>query len=313
MRWLKRGHVFVPTGQHEWMQCFAQVPRGLLLDDRLRMYFTCRPKPDPAGDFISYTAYVDLDKLNPTRVLDVCNEPAMVLGSPGTFDCHGIMPGTAILCGRELRMYYTGWNRTIGVPYNQAVGLAISGDNGRTFQRTHVGPILSRTREEGFLQNGPFVMLENDVFHMWYSSGTGWLSTGDKLECVYVLMHATSRDGIEWKREGRSCMPAIITDECQNCPTVVHLAGLYHMWFCFRPPVDFRRSGTGYRLGHAVSKDLMTWHRDDVEGDIPLSMQGWDSSMICYPWVQRIGDEVHLFYCGNGMGKSGFGFATLVQ
>lgn len=311
MRWIKRGLVFVPDGRYDWMQSFAQVPRGLLLHDRLRMYFTCRPRPDAVGNYVSLTGYVDLDICDPTRVLEVCREPVMPLGGPGTFDCHGIMPGTAISQGKEIWMYYTGWNRTVGVPYHQAIGLAVSRDHGKTFERTHAGPVISRTREEGYLQNGPLVILADGLYHMWYSSGTGWITGDAKMECVYVLMHATSRNGIEWQREGQPCMPFVIDNECQNCPTVAYFDGAYHMWFCYRPAVDFRRTGMGYRLAYATSSDLLTWRRDDEAGDLPLSVEGWDSEMICYPWVQQIGGTFHLFYCGNGMGKAGFGFATL--
>jgi len=40
---------------------------------------------------------------------------------------------------------------------------------------------------------------------------------------------------------------------------------------------------------------------------IGLSEDGWDSEMICYPFVFRHKDKTYMLYCGNGYGKTGFG------
>lgn len=39
----------------------------------------------------------------------------------------------------ELWMYYVGWSRLQSVPYNWAIGLAISIDNGQTFTKKYKG------------------------------------------------------------------------------------------------------------------------------------------------------------------------------
>jgi len=54
-----------------WMRSHAQGPSALLLDDRVRIYFSCRPTPDSDGQYVSYSAFVDVDRRDPTQILRV--------------------------------------------------------------------------------------------------------------------------------------------------------------------------------------------------------------------------------------------------
>src|SRR4051794_3793402 len=89
--WRKRGMIFRPDGQGGWMNSHAQVPTALLLQDRIRVYISSRPK---AG--LSLTGYVDLDIAAPDHVIGVSSKPILDLGGPGTFDEHGIMPSAVL-------------------------------------------------------------------------------------------------------------------------------------------------------------------------------------------------------------------------
>jgi hypothetical protein len=55
----------------------------------------------------------------------------------------------------------------------------------------------------------------------------------------------------------------------------------------------------------------LNWSRDDAAHGLPAAAAGWDSSMTCYPFVTAFDDRVHLFYNGNGFGRSGIGYAQL--
>jgi hypothetical protein len=79
----------------------------------------------------------------------------------------------------------------------------------------------------------------------------------------------------------------------------------YHMWFSYR-------SGTGlkYRIGYAHSHDSIIWERKSNSG-IDVSISGWDSEMICYPFVFDFKGNRYMLYNGNDFGKTGFGLAIL--
>jgi predicted GH43/DUF377 family glycosyl hydrolase len=308
--WKKQGKIFAPDGRYEWMHSHAQNPSILILEDRLRVYFTCRSNKDANGNVTAVTTFVDLNKDNPGEVLYVHDRPILSFGSIGAFDQFGFMPGAVIKVKNEVWLYYVGWMRCQGAPYNHAIGLAVSKDDGVTFDRMGRGPLFGRTLKEPFLQNSPYVFQENGLFHMWYSSGTDWLEYEQRMESIYVLMHATSCDGINWKRESAPCVEYKVEYECQTNPSVIKIGDKYHMWFCYRHGINFRNDERGYRIGYAWSDNLTNWHRDDDLGELHPSSNGWDSQMVCYPCVVHLNNKYNLFYSGNYFGRDGFGYAV---
>jgi predicted GH43/DUF377 family glycosyl hydrolase len=307
MRWRKRGLVFAPAGRGGWMLTHAQVPTVLPLDDRLRVYFASRPRPD-----LSLTAFVDLDRDDPARVIGVHETPILELGRPGTFDADGVMPSCAVRHDNEVWLYYSGWSRLAGrAPYNNATGLAVSSDGGVTFTRRFVGPILDRAAEEPWSATSPEVVRDGARWRMCYSSGVDWIEVEGKLEHVYVIKSATSNDGLAWRRNGRAVLPVHSADESQTRPAVCYLDGWWHMWFAFRGSRGFRDTGATYRIGYARSRDLAHWERDDEAAGIAPSATGWDQQMIAYPSIAIVGERVLMFYNGNGFGADGFGYAEL--
>jgi predicted GH43/DUF377 family glycosyl hydrolase len=293
------------------MMSHAQNPCALILEDRIRVYFTCRPRPDKNGQFTSAIAFVEIDRADPMRVLTIHDRPLLEPGLLGAFDEFGTMPGAVLRVGDEVWMYYAGWMRCHGAPYNHALGLAISGDGGITFKRYGAGPVITRTPNEPYLQNSPFVSLGDDGFHMWYSSATRWLIDNGRPESVYVLMQATSADGIRWERDGLPILPTLSPAECQTNPSILALNGRFHMWFSHRHGTQFRNRERGYRGGYASSDNLRTWSRCDELSILEPSDAGWDSEMVCYPNVFRHGEELWMLYSGNHFGRDGFGLATI--
>jgi predicted GH43/DUF377 family glycosyl hydrolase len=306
MRWSKRGQIFCARGQAGWMHTHAQIPTVLVGDDRLRIYFATRPRPN-----LSLTTFLDVAREDPGHILYLHDRPVLEPGPSGTFDEHGIMPSCACWVDDEVWLYYGGWSRRASVPYSNWTGLAISTDGGTSFRKAFEGPIIDRTPNELYSATGCFVYREATRWHAWYASGTEWIDVDGSLEEVYRVKHATSRDGIRWERDGRDLLPASRRHEPTHRPTVVRIDDRYHMWFCHRDVRDFRDGAGSYRLGYAISDDLTSWHRDDAHATLPVSSDGWDSTMIAYPFVVKNGDDYLLFYNGNGFGASGFGYASL--
>ena len=308
--WKKLGRVFIPDGHLPWMKHYAQVPTPILLDDRIRVFFTTRPDPDLNGDFISYTTFLDVSINDPTKILYVHETSVLPLGDLGSFDQFGVMPCCTVWRDKKLWLYYVGWARSRGAPWQSSIGLAISDNNGLTFQKLGKGPLVTRTLQEPYVQGSPFVLDLGYINHLWYLSGISWTANEGRMESIYRLMHATSLDGVTWDRNGIECVEALFDDECQARPSVIIEGDTAHMWFSYRHGVDFRNPHRGYGIGYAFSNDLLTWHRRDDLAGISKSIDGWDSEMISYPSILKLKDRYLMFYCGNQMGRDGFGVAV---
>ena len=313
-QWEKLGQVFDPTKVtgRAWMKEFAQAPSTLEFKDYIRVYFSCRPHAAADGQYVSYSAWVDLDKNNLRRILRVAENPILKLGERGTFDEFGTYPVSTIRDGDKIRAYYAGWTRCESVPFNVAIGMAISSDNGETFQRTGPGPVLSYSPDEPFVLSGPKIRFFNGVWHLFYIAGTKWKRVDGRPEPVYRIKVATSEDGINWKkRAGNLIESRVEDDEAQASPDVFYSDGHYHMFFCYRYSSGFRGHERGYRIGYASSTNLLDWRRDDDKCGIDVSAKGWDSEMVSYPHIFEVDETIYMAYLGNQVGRHGFGIARL--
>jgi len=298
------------------MHSYAQNPNVIELEDRMRIYFTTRPDKDKDGAFVSYISFIDIDKNDFTKILFINRIPVLSLGKTGEFDEFGTMPGSIIYIKErnEFWLYYVGWTRMKSVPYNWSIGLAISTDGGYTFKKVGSGPILGDTINEPYLHACPRVWRKSEKeWVMWYNGGTKWNDVNGHKESVYVTMYATSLNGLDWNRDGKQVITSLVNEECQTSPSVIEIKGTFHMLFSYRHGINFRNRDNGYRIGHAFSKDSVTWIREDNTAGIELSNSGWDSEMICYPHLISLRNKIYLFYCGNYFGKEGFGYAELVN
>ncbi len=317
MKWQKLGQIFdfAASPFADKYVSHAQSPQALVLDDRVRIYFSTRINDEP-GKFLSHVQYIDYD-LDLKEVIGHSDHEVIALGKLGCFDEHGIFPLSPTKVGDKVYGYTNGISRRISVAVETGVGFAVSSDDGQTYEKHGDGPILSATTYEPFLVGDPFVRFFDGKFHMFYLFGKKWSeeTAEHPSERVYKIGHALSDDGINWQKTGKSIIPDKIDEnECQALPTVIQIDGRYHMYFCYRHMIGFRdEKGKGYRLGYAYSDDLTDWTRDDDNAGIDLSDEGWDSQMMCYPNVFECNNEVYLLYNGNEFGRTGFGIAKLIR
>ena len=291
---------------------FAQAPETLVRDDHIRLYFSTRPLPDSQGRFKSYSAWLDLDRDDVTNVLRVAKAPVLTLGETGTFDEFGTYPFSPIETDRGILGYYAGWTRCESVPFDVAIGAALSTDGGETFNKLGAGPIIEISPDEPFVMSGPKIRRFNGTYYLFYIAGTKWVKHEGRAEPIYRIRMAQSEDGVTWQKHHHHLIETSIEeDEAQASPDVHYFDGQYHMFFCYRYSTGYRGQSRGYRIGYARSDDLRTWHRDDSRAGLHPSPEGWDSEMVSYPHVFSVGDETFMAYLGNGVGREGFGIARL--
>jgi hypothetical protein len=145
---------------------------------------------------------------------------------------------------------------------------------------------------------------------MWYVSCIKWERLDDgSFKHYYNIKYKESQDGVHW--EVRSKIAIDFKNEYEYAlsrPTVMKDGpDDYKMWYSYRA----QKNIDTYRIGYAESEDGINWTRKDEEAGIDISESGWDSEMICYPYVFDHKGKRYMFFNGNHYGKSGFGLAIL--
>lgn len=310
MKWKKKGLIFRPAGDLEWMATHAGIPTPTKISEEIvRIYFSTRSKA-----IRSAITFIDVEAANPGNIVYVHDQPVLSAGELGTFDDGGVGPYCVVDVDDKKWLYYGGWNAGVTVAYRNAIGLAVSEDGGLTFQRVCPGAIVDRNQWEPHFTTAAEVMRDHGKWRMWYGSATEWTIIDGKPEPRYQIKYAESLDGINWIRDNIVCIKYASELEANARPCVLREDGIYKMWFCFRGSRGYRTNrAESYRLGYAESPDGIEWTRKDGAVGIDRSDEGWDSVMMCYPYIYTHRGKKYLLYNGNGFGESGFGYAVLDQ
>ncbi|GGP18588.1 glycosylase [Silvimonas iriomotensis] len=284
------------------------IPTPLLLNESvIRLFVGCC---DANG--VGRPAWIDVDANNPLKVLGRSSQPLFDIGRPGSFDDNGALPLSVVrLSPTRLYMYYVGFELGVKIRYRLLTGLAISDDNGDTWQRQGDAPILERSAAELYFRCGPQVIKDGD-FRMWYIAGSEWTSVNGKDLPVYEVRHMRSADGIHWPVAGETVLAvdqSSASDEHGfGRPWVYQDAQGWHMYYSLR-----RKSLGAYRIGYASSADGQTWQRHDEAAGLPVSEHGFDDHAIMYAAVIEAGGKTWCFYNGNNFGEAGVGVACRVD
>lgn len=305
--WESESFIYEPTGNNMLSRSHAQLPTPLSINSStFRFFYSSRDEYGQSRPF-----YLDYD-MTSKRTLSIADKPVLELGKPGMFDDKGIMPSSIVRVNNELFFYYIGWNQRTNIGYQLAIGLAISKDNGDTFQKAYEGPILDRSVHDPVFCAAPCVHYNGNEFVMWYISATGWPNYNGKPEPVYLVKRATSQNGIEWVTSDAVSIPYKFEGEAIGRPWVTRTETGFHMWYSTRGSQGYRESaGQHYQLGYAVSVDGIAWQRKDDQFSLKPSGHQWDQHMQEYSSVFTFNNEFYMVYNGNTFGKSGFGLAKL--
>lgn len=306
MKWKKLGKIFEVNKNYDWMYSHSSVPFAEnIKDDLFKIYFSSRNENNESS-----IGHILIDIKYPNEILDISKTPTLSKGNLGTFDDSGTMGSCILHKNNKQYLYYIGWNLGVTVPFRNAIGLAISNDKGLTFKKVYDGAILDRTKEEPHFTASNCVIEDEGIFKIWYLSCTEWIKKDKKSTHKYHIKYAESINGIDWDRQGIVAID--YKDEYEyaiSVPRVIKENGIYKMWFSSRGTKGIPT----YRIRYAESYNGIDWIRKDEEVGIDVSSDGWDSEMICYPFVFDHKGKRYMLYNGNDYGKTGFGLAVLEQ
>lgn len=296
-QWRKLGLVIRPDKRVPWAQTHCMVPTPQILNGGLvKVFFSGRDTHNR-----SHIGHATVDLNRDGRLVDYSPKPILAPGALGCFDDNGVTPSCVVdLPGGELGLYYIGWNPGSTVRMHLFGGLAISRDNGKTFERWSKAPILERTCTDPYLNTAPWVVRDGDGYRIFYVSGHEWVH---KDLPRYNIKTGHSKDGKHWVRAGHVCID--FRDETENAlarPYVIFEDGLWRMWFAYKR--------SNYKIGYAESQNGLNWERLDHLAGIDVSPTGFDSEMVEYAAVVKHDGRSFMFYNGNNYGLEGIGLAV---
>lgn len=279
------------------------IPTPILLNNKVKVLFSTR-----CEDNINRIMSCNLDtSLN--DVIDVEQYPIFSNGELGTFDCNGVMASSLVnLDDKNIFMYYIGWNKQVDVSYRLSIGLAISEDSGKTFNRFSKGPLLDRRIEEPFFNTAPCVVKEGNTWKMWYVSCTGWEIINNHPEPKYRIAYRESNDGIIWSKNSSVCIDYDYDKGIESIgrPYVVKLKDRYYMNCSVRKITDYRNNPkNSYTIYFYESIDGVNWTFTGEQ--VNKDLKNFDNEMTCYGSFLINSDSLYCIYNGNGFGKTGFG------
>ena len=119
MAWKKFGLIFdISAHKIPWLKSHAMIPTPLLLEDKIRIYFSGR---DQKGQ--SQISYVDVKRNDPSQIMYIHDRPIMEVGKIGTFDDSGTLATCAIINDGAIYIYYTAYSISVTVPYRNSIGI----------------------------------------------------------------------------------------------------------------------------------------------------------------------------------------------
>lgn len=297
--WIKKGLIYAPDSRMPWAQHSALTPTPFHLNDStIRVFAGFR---DSKG--VSRIGFVDVDATNPARILAVSENPVLDTGRAGCFDDNGVILGDVIRHGDRVLMYYVGFQLVANVKFLAFTGLAVSTDGGTTFSRHSEAPVLDRADEGLYIRAIHSVILEDGIWKCWYGVGSAWTNIGGMDYPQYITRYIKSKDGIHFPQEGKICLTFRDDEYRLGRPRVQRTNDRYRMYY-----TAGTLRGT-YLPGYAESPDGIRWTRMDERVGIKPSSTGWDSKALSYTAPIASEDREFLFYNGNDMGKTGFGYA----
>ena len=228
-------------------------------------------------------------------------DPVLSNTSVGHFDYGSVGCPGVVLRGSTFNMWYTGNDG-----FNNRIGYATSSD-GVTWLRQNGGnAVLDHGQLGDWDSSGvsdPWVVDDAGALHMWFTGYDGLRTR---------IGYASSSDGITWNKDSGAVIDlgdfGKFDEEGAMAPTVVKVAGTFHMWY-------IGISGTATGLGYATSNDGITWTRQNSGNGVffPTGTGTFDTDSIWSPSVTFFNNVYKMYYTGYNKNIFQIGVATSVD
>lgn len=189
--------------------------------------------------------------------------------------------------GARHRMWFS-WRPRRGIGYAESS----DGLDWRARDEVVLGPDPDDPAESVEITR-PYVLVEGDSLTMWYSAhGVDQVA----------IARATSRDGLDWERDGVVLEPEEPWEKAAlMCPSVVRDAsGTYHLWYS---------GGERYEpdaIGYATSADGISWTRVSDQPVLrPDPNSGWERDRVAGAHVFAHDGWLYAAYIGFADGFEG--------
>lgn len=228
--WVKHPTPVLTGGSQLWQDSHVSVPRVVLVDDTLHMWFTSANR---AGHATS------TDGIEWSQTTDPVME-----GEAGTWDSDMVFISDVIYNGTGYTAWYTGMSQD-----DYAVGYATSSD-GIDWTKL-ADPVLSPSEsgwESGFFY-GSSVVANGERYYLWY----GALNNSERVR----IGRATSLDGINWSNTTLDAPeigygePGSWNDKASFAPAVLIDQGRYKIWYC-----GLKNPESRYTIGYATMEPV---------------------------------------------------------
>jgi len=255
---------------------------------------------------VSRIGYADFDINDVSAPVRVSETPVLDIGRDGCFDDNGMILGDVRLHQGQLFMFYVGFQNVAKAKFLAFSGLAISSDQGESFQRVSEAPILGRSANQTTIGAIHTAIFEGGVWRIWFARGDGWKFLGGKPYPQYHIRYVETSDLMNIPNSSIECAMPLGKEYRIGRPKVYRLLDGNYMMIATR----------GDELGNYTpvifwSEDGVNWLRDDEAFPLKCSShKAWDSQMFAYPTlINGVDNSTLMFYNGNNMGVDGYGLA----
>jgi hypothetical protein len=300
--WRKLGLVFDASkhANQEWFFNSALTPQPFRLNDEtIRVYAGFRDK-----NGVSRIGYVDLASDEPNRILGVSYKPVLDIGRDGCFDDNGVIMGDVVQTPSGIFMFYVGFQLVKKAKFLAFSGVARSDDCGESFRRISESPILDRDRFQTTIGAIHTARYENGFWRLWFARGDSWEIINGVPYPRYHICYTETKDLLNIPKSSITCIETTAPEYRIGRPKVYRLADGSYIMYATKGLINGE-----YTPSYFVSKDGISWDRDDKSLGIAVSKSGWDSETLCYPALIKGSNNTLMIYNGNKMGYGGFGAA----